>query len=80
MKKVYLKNLFLLPCLPYHLSVLFYLIYLAFKENDLCEIAMGNYKENKKFGDFIEKFDKDTMPIQVTYCVIFWIWLFLKLT
>lgn len=77
--KVYLKNIFLLPCLPYHLSVFFYLIYLSFKENDLHEMIIGNINRNKKFDDFIEKFDKDTMPIQVAYCAIFWLWLFLKL-
>jgi len=75
-----MKTIFLLPCLPYHLSVFIFLNYLALRDNDFKDVLItGDVKQNNKFDDFVDRFDEKTIPFQYAYCTIFWGWLFLKL-
>jgi len=76
--KAVFENIFLIPILPYHLVLFIWVNYLAFKDNDLIDVAMtGDIKKNETFDNFCRKYDDKLLPTK--YAISFLVWLYVIL-
>ena len=73
--KAVFENIFLIPILPYHLVLFIWVNYVAFRDNDLLDVAMtGDIKKNKKFDNYCRKFDDKLMPLKYAISTLFWLY------
>ena len=76
--KAVFENIFLIPILPYHLVLFIWVNYLAFRDNDLLDIAMtGDVKKNKTFDNYCRNIDDKLLPTK--YAISFLVWLYIIL-
>ena len=73
--KAVFENIFLIPILPYHLVLFIWVNYVAFRENDLLDVAMtGDVKKNKTFDNYCRKVDDKLMPLKYALSTLFWLY------
>lgn len=73
--KAVFENIFLIPILPYHLVLFIWVNYLAFRDNDLLDVAMtGDVKKNKTFDNYCRKVDDKLMPLKYAISTLFWLY------
>lgn len=73
--KAVFENIFLIPILPYHLILFIWVNYVAFRDNDLLDVAMtGDVKKNKTFNNYCRKVDDKLMPLKYAISTLFWIY------
>ena len=73
--KAVFENIFLIPILPYHLVLFIWVNYLAFRDNDLLDVAMtGDVKKNKTFDNYYRKVDDKLMPLKYAISTLFWLY------
>ena len=73
--KAVFENIFLIPILPYHLVLFIWVNYVAFRDNDLLDVAMtGDVKKNKTFDNYCRKVDDKLMPLKYAISTLFWIY------
>ena len=73
--KAVFENIFLIPILPYHLVLFIWVNYVAFRDNDLLDVAMtGDVKKNKTFDNYCRKVDDKLMPLKYALSTLFWLY------
>ena len=73
--KAVFENIFLIPILPYHLVLFIWVNYLAFRDNDLLDVAMtDDVKKNKTFDNYCRKVDDKLMPMKYATSTLFWLY------
>ena len=73
--KAVFENIFLIPILPYHLVLFIWVNYLAFRDNDLLDVAMnGEVKKNKTFDNYCRKVDDKLMTLKYAISTLFWLY------
>ena len=73
--KAVFENIFLIPILPYHLVLFIWVNYLAFRDNDLLDVAMtGDIKKNETFDNYCRKVDDKLMPLKYAISTLFWLY------
>ena len=73
--KAVFENIFLIPILPYHLVLFIWVNYVAFRDNDLLDVAMtGDVKKNKTFDNYCRKVDDKLMPLKYAISTLFWLY------
>ena len=73
-----LRNVFLLPCLPYYIFIGIFIIYKLFLNNSLSELAISNLDEDEELTDWADDLFEKTEPFEYAVSTIVWCYLIFK--